>query len=157
MLHCLTFSFTLYTTCFGLHGHLQVCRMFCFVFYFYFFILFSYFVTSTIKLHADGNITCKTHWTIQCSRMLKYSIIVLIGFGRLSLVDITGNAEWLNKKLFENVKRSCGVLFKVISKNSPRGTEENYWSSQTGVHIRNPRMRSRNITPSTTTLSTKAS
>jgi hypothetical protein len=31
--------------------------------------------TSTIKLHADGNITCKTHWTIQCSRMLKYSII----------------------------------------------------------------------------------
>jgi hypothetical protein len=30
MFHCLTFSFTLYTTCFGLHGHLQVCRMFYF-------------------------------------------------------------------------------------------------------------------------------
>jgi hypothetical protein len=28
--HCLTFSFTLYTTCFGLHGHLQVCMMFYF-------------------------------------------------------------------------------------------------------------------------------
>jgi hypothetical protein len=31
--------------------------------------------TNTIKLHAGGNITCKTHWTIQCSRMLKYSIM----------------------------------------------------------------------------------
>jgi hypothetical protein len=30
--------------------------------------------TNTIKLHADGNITCNTHWTIQCSRMLKYSV-----------------------------------------------------------------------------------
>jgi hypothetical protein len=30
---------------------------------------------NTIKLHANGNITCNTHWTIQCSRMLKYSII----------------------------------------------------------------------------------
>jgi hypothetical protein len=29
--------------------------------------------TNTIKLHADGNITCNTYWTIQCSRMLKYS------------------------------------------------------------------------------------
>jgi hypothetical protein len=29
----------------------------------------------TIKQHADGDITCKTHWTIQCSRMLKYSIL----------------------------------------------------------------------------------
>jgi hypothetical protein len=28
-----------------------------------------------IKLHADGNITCKTNWTIQCRRMLKYSIM----------------------------------------------------------------------------------
>jgi hypothetical protein len=28
--HCLAFSFTLYTTCFGLHGHLQVCMMFYF-------------------------------------------------------------------------------------------------------------------------------
>jgi hypothetical protein len=31
--------------------------------------------TNTIELQADGNITCKTHWTIQCSRMLKYSIL----------------------------------------------------------------------------------
>jgi hypothetical protein len=30
--------------------------------------------TNTIKLHADGNITCNTLWTIQCSRMLKYNI-----------------------------------------------------------------------------------
>jgi hypothetical protein len=29
----------------------------------------------TMKLDADRNITCNTHWTIQCSRMLKYSII----------------------------------------------------------------------------------
>jgi hypothetical protein len=29
---------------------------------------------NTIKLHADGNITFNTHWTIQYSRMLKYSI-----------------------------------------------------------------------------------
>jgi hypothetical protein len=28
----------------------------------------------TVKLHADGNIACKTYWTIQCSRMLKYGI-----------------------------------------------------------------------------------
>jgi hypothetical protein len=34
-------------------------------------------LTSTIKLHADGNITYKTHWTVQCSRMLKYSNMVL--------------------------------------------------------------------------------
>jgi hypothetical protein len=34
--------------------------------------------TNTIKLHADGNITCKTHWTIQCSRMLEYCIITVI-------------------------------------------------------------------------------
>jgi hypothetical protein len=27
----------------------------------------------TIKLYADGDIACNTHWTIQCSRMLKYS------------------------------------------------------------------------------------
>jgi hypothetical protein len=31
--------------------------------------------TNTIKLHADGDITCNTHWTTQCSRMLKYSIV----------------------------------------------------------------------------------
>jgi hypothetical protein len=31
--------------------------------------------TNTIKLHADRNITCNTHWTMQCSRMLKYSIM----------------------------------------------------------------------------------
>jgi hypothetical protein len=31
--------------------------------------------TNTIKLHADGNITYKTHRTIQCSKMLKYSIM----------------------------------------------------------------------------------
>jgi hypothetical protein len=40
---CVCVSFT---TCFGLHGHLQVCRIIY--------------------------ITCKTHWTIQCSRMLGY-------------------------------------------------------------------------------------
>jgi hypothetical protein len=28
-----------------------------------------------LKLHADWNITCNTHWTIQCSRMLKCSRI----------------------------------------------------------------------------------
>jgi hypothetical protein len=27
------------------------------------------------RLHANGNITCKPHRTIQCSRMLKYSIM----------------------------------------------------------------------------------
>jgi hypothetical protein len=32
----------------------------------------------TTKLLADGNITCSTHWTIQCSRMLKYSIPFII-------------------------------------------------------------------------------
>jgi hypothetical protein len=25
----------------------------------------------TIKLNADGDITCNTHWTLQCNRMLK--------------------------------------------------------------------------------------
>jgi hypothetical protein len=30
----------------------------------------------TIRLHADRNITCNTHWTIQCSRMPKYSLTV---------------------------------------------------------------------------------
>jgi hypothetical protein len=30
---------------------------------------------STIKLHAEGTITCKTHSTIQCSQTLKYSIL----------------------------------------------------------------------------------
>jgi hypothetical protein len=29
----------------------------------------------TIKLHTDEDITCNTHWKIQCSRMLKFSII----------------------------------------------------------------------------------
>jgi hypothetical protein len=33
--------------------------------------------TNTLTLHADGNITCKTHGTIQCSRMLKYGIVSL--------------------------------------------------------------------------------
>jgi hypothetical protein len=39
--------------------------------------------TSKIKLHADGNITCKTHWTIQSIRMLKYSIRVILLFSSL--------------------------------------------------------------------------
>jgi hypothetical protein len=43
-----------FTTYFGLHDHLK------------------------IKLHADGNITCKTHWKVQCSRMLKYSVCYII-------------------------------------------------------------------------------
>jgi hypothetical protein len=30
---------------------------------------------NTIKLHADWNIICCTHWTLQCSRMLKYNIL----------------------------------------------------------------------------------
>jgi hypothetical protein len=30
---------------------------------------------NTIKLHADWDITCNTHWTMRCSRMLKYSIM----------------------------------------------------------------------------------
>jgi hypothetical protein len=29
-------------------------------------------------LHADRNITCNIHWTIQCSRMLKYSIMTFL-------------------------------------------------------------------------------
>jgi hypothetical protein len=33
---------------------------------------------NTIKLHADENITCNNHWTIQCSRMLKYSITLRV-------------------------------------------------------------------------------
>jgi hypothetical protein len=110
-----------YTICFGLYGHLQVCRMlllscswrnlllwfflcilhvvtlctwlhFCTFLYVFscsiFLVLLCCFLraclsaclfvlwqlTCTIKLHADGNITWNTHWTIQCSRMLKYSI-----------------------------------------------------------------------------------
>jgi hypothetical protein len=31
----------------------------------------------TIKQHADRDITSDTHWTIQCSRMLEYSIVYL--------------------------------------------------------------------------------
>jgi hypothetical protein len=31
--------------------------------------------TNTIKLHADGDITCKTRWTVQCGKMLKYSLM----------------------------------------------------------------------------------
>jgi hypothetical protein len=33
---------------------------------------------NTIKLHAEGNITCNNHWTIHWSRMLKYSITNLV-------------------------------------------------------------------------------
>jgi hypothetical protein len=36
---------------------------------------------NTINLHADGNITCKAQWTIQCSRMLKYSIMKILMTG----------------------------------------------------------------------------
>jgi hypothetical protein len=118
MLPC-DFSFIVltFTTCFGLHGHLEVCRIFLFsyvwrillrcffalvsrghtlhvsicafpvlfsfvnfvsclcVWLLAFSLLFVCSVPNTIKLHADGNITCKIHWTIQCNRMLKYSIM----------------------------------------------------------------------------------
>jgi hypothetical protein len=45
--------------------------------------------TNTIKLHADGNITCKTHWTIQCSRILKYSTLNY----QLSRIMVDGNHD----------------------------------------------------------------
>jgi hypothetical protein len=59
---------TVYTTCFGLHGHLLVCRVFSFIFLKESASLvllardYTLCVSSTIELHADGNITCKTHW-----------------------------------------------------------------------------------------------
>jgi hypothetical protein len=39
-------------------------------------VILCMFNQHTIKMHAGGNIICNTHWTIQCSRMLKYSIIM---------------------------------------------------------------------------------
>jgi hypothetical protein len=76
------------TTCFGLHGHLQVRRIF------YFHMLEGFcsetVKTNTIKLHADGNITCNTQPTLQSSRMLKYIVLVRwsIPFSRLSVYFI---------------------------------------------------------------------
>jgi hypothetical protein len=47
----------------------------------------------TIKLHAGGNITCKTHWTIQCSRMIKYSNIKI----RLKIIR---DDSWESMKIY---------------------------------------------------------
>jgi hypothetical protein len=74
-----------FTTCFGLHGHLQAYKI-LHIFKGSASLLEDGHVgrkhvvkdsgnQHTIKLHAGGNITCNTHWTIQCSRVLKYSII----------------------------------------------------------------------------------
>jgi hypothetical protein len=79
--HCLTFS----CRCFTLHVSAYMAIFRC-VGYFYFHIAegicfagFCLFCTWShfARFHLWGglNITCKTHWTIQCSRMLKYSII----------------------------------------------------------------------------------
>jgi hypothetical protein len=43
----------------------------------------------TIKLHTDGGITCNTHWTLQCSRMLKYSIMEKFFPTTLTVVSCT--------------------------------------------------------------------
>jgi hypothetical protein len=74
LLYCMLVSslFNSSTTCFGLLGHLQVCT--CLV-------IFSERVQQwkkkhRIKQHIDGDITYNTHWTLQCSRMLKYTIYI---------------------------------------------------------------------------------
>jgi hypothetical protein len=62
--------------------------------------------TNTIKLHTDGNITCKTHWTIQCTRMLKYNI-VLTGLCFFCLLSISNVYFYI---LNSNSKHNCNCI-----------------------------------------------
>jgi hypothetical protein len=50
----------------------------------------------TIKQHADGDITCNTHWSIQCSRMLKYRSIVNI-YSMRTVTNIRKRSVLLNR------------------------------------------------------------
>jgi WD40 repeat protein len=51
-------------------------------------IVLVFTVLHSAQLHADGNITCNTHWAIQCSRMLKYSITILEVLFSVRLVEV---------------------------------------------------------------------
>jgi hypothetical protein len=100
LLYC-TLVFSLldsFSTCFGLLGHLQVCTYLLIfkesAFFFYVVALcmflvcvlflccfsFVFFVASCVRvscLHVEGDITYNTHWTIQCSRMLKCTCSII--------------------------------------------------------------------------------
>jgi hypothetical protein len=68
--------------CFFSHGdtlHVSIC-VFSVLFSFVIFVVFlhvclsaCFFFVVCLFCQTDRNITCKTDWTIQCSRMLKYS------------------------------------------------------------------------------------
>jgi hypothetical protein len=61
----------------------------------------------TIKQHLDGNITCNTIWTIQCSRMLKnivpipyvgYCLAYGISPGWWMMMSVEQSVEWLARE-----------------------------------------------------------
>jgi hypothetical protein len=87
---------------------------------------------NTIKLHADGNITCNIHWTIQCSRKLKYSIVdykfviiqkddqlifypsvtTFLGYKRIQNRSILPYKYALQAPFFVLMIKSCSVLLR---------------------------------------------
>jgi hypothetical protein len=85
---CLKESASLLFSAFFTWSH-SACFHLCFVLALFSFVNFvvslrvclsacSFFVVCLFCLHADGTITCTTHWTIQCIRRLKYSIKSLV-------------------------------------------------------------------------------
>jgi hypothetical protein len=103
----LRFVVDVHTTCFGLHGHLQVCKIFSFLLLkesasllllpLLHVILCSYYIMQQLNL--------KRYWTIQCNRMLKYNImnvwdILCVKGGRdlVEFEDLGVNLVWCDVK-----------------------------------------------------------
>jgi hypothetical protein len=80
---------------------------------FYLLVFFSKFSFVTF----DGNITCNTHWTIQCRRMLKYSIkkYFICYFAVLFL--------WRLHNVDERVIKKCGAVGGIRTGRWNRSTQ----------------------------------
>jgi hypothetical protein len=114
----LRFVVDIHTTCFGLHGHLQVCKIFCFL---------------VLKESASLQLNLKSYWTIQCNRMLTYNIMKINVFSvamkyNRDISKIPKDLLPLSYLLLWRLRRKVPRNFSVVPDNAWQLTRLNYHS-----------------------------